>query len=198
MRKNSGFTLIELLVIIAVLAILVAISLAALTSSRVSTRNNVRVEGVKQLRLTLEEYKVRCGEYPATLNPEANNGNCPEDFHLENLLQTPPEAPEYTVEPHYFAEYGTGNTFFESYLYSALSSNNGGRCYEYHIGVPLELGEDEEYSVNSSFLKKDHDCSYLDGRFQYHCEGSGEDFEAGEQDEEYGVYDFRSLNNCQF
>lgn len=68
-RKSSpGFSLIELLVATAVIAILVGVVIGvAGVANRKSAESDARV-GLQNVAVALEEYKVRYGRYPRTLD----------------------------------------------------------------------------------------------------------------------------------
>ena len=53
---KKGFTLIELLVVIAIIALLSTLSVVALNSARVKSRDARRLSDIKQLRTALEMY----------------------------------------------------------------------------------------------------------------------------------------------
>jgi len=57
MKKNTkGFTLIELLVVIAIIGLLATLSVVALSSARVKSRDARRVSDIKQIQTALELY----------------------------------------------------------------------------------------------------------------------------------------------
>jgi prepilin-type N-terminal cleavage/methylation domain-containing protein/prepilin-type processing-associated H-X9-DG protein len=62
--KNSGFTLVELLVVIAVIALLMAISVPSLQGSRQQARAVLCGSNVKQLALSLIMYETHNGTLP--------------------------------------------------------------------------------------------------------------------------------------
>ena len=65
---NKGFTLIELLVVVAIIGILAAIVLTALSSAREKTRDAKRISELRQLVNAIEMYRLD------------NNGNAPLGF----------------------------------------------------------------------------------------------------------------------
>jgi prepilin-type N-terminal cleavage/methylation domain-containing protein len=61
-----GFTLIELLVVIAVIALLVTLSILALSNARVAARDSKRVADVKQMQSALELFYDNNNRYPTS------------------------------------------------------------------------------------------------------------------------------------
>ena len=62
---KKGFTLIELLVVIAIIALLSTLSVVALNSARVKSRDARRLSDIKQIRTALEMYFDQNMAYPA-------------------------------------------------------------------------------------------------------------------------------------
>lgn len=63
-KNNKGFTLIELLVSVAIVAILSAIIITSISSSRMKARDAKRISDIAQLQLALEQYFTKHGSYP--------------------------------------------------------------------------------------------------------------------------------------
>ncbi|HQA83853.1 MAG TPA: prepilin-type N-terminal cleavage/methylation domain-containing protein [bacterium] len=63
---KKGFTLIELLVVIAIIALLSTLSVVALNSARVKSRDARRLSDIKQLHTALEMYFDQNQSYPTT------------------------------------------------------------------------------------------------------------------------------------
>ncbi len=61
---QRGFTLIELLVVVGIIALMSAVVLAGLSSSRVSARNTERTAQVGEYIKAFEQYQVNARSYP--------------------------------------------------------------------------------------------------------------------------------------
>ena len=68
-RMNPAFTLVELLIVIAILGILVALLLAAISQARGRTQRIQCANNVSQLGLALQEFKTDHDFYPPFLDP---------------------------------------------------------------------------------------------------------------------------------
>jgi len=65
MKKNKqGFTLIELLVVIAIIGLLSTLSILALNSARIRSRDARRISDVRQIQTALEMYYNDNNDYP--------------------------------------------------------------------------------------------------------------------------------------
>ncbi len=71
MNKRNGFTLIELLVVVAIIAVLVAILLPALSRARESARLITCGSNLHQIGLAVQQYALDWNDYP----PEAWTGD---------------------------------------------------------------------------------------------------------------------------
>lgn len=90
--KATGFTIIEVIVAITIVAILTAIIMPNLSSSRAKARDGTRISDVSQLQGAMALYYDRCGEYPSSLAVSANNG-CPSGVTLQTYISQIPTAP---------------------------------------------------------------------------------------------------------
>lgn len=113
--KAGGFTVIELMVVMGVIALLSAIVISSLSTTRQKARNSQRIETIRQLQQALNLYNNSCGEYPNTLSLSANNG-CALGVSLRNFLAVVPLDPRGGAP----------------YQYAALGSSS---CVDYHLGT---------------------------------------------------------------
>ena len=72
---KKGFTLIELLVVIAIIALLSTLSVVALNSARVKSRDARRLSDIKQLRTALEMYFDANLTYPQLASTSIGTGS---------------------------------------------------------------------------------------------------------------------------
>lgn len=184
---KKGFTMVELLVVVAVMTILMTIILSSINKQRILTRDRVRVAGIDQIRLGIENYKLACKEYPNKLDHGTNNG-CRYGEELSDFLPNIPIVPEYAAGSNLTDQ-------SDKHMYTGMSSVTNGKCYEYHIGVQLEF----EYSdpKNSEFLKNDHDFSATGtAEYKFRCAGTNPlietDYKDASKDDQFRIYDFRS------
>ncbi len=67
-ERSAGFTLIEILVVIAILAILLSVIYAALSTASAKSRDTERQADLREVQSALELYKLRYGRYPEGCN----------------------------------------------------------------------------------------------------------------------------------
>jgi general secretion pathway protein G len=104
---KKGFTLIELLVVIAIIALLSTLSVVALNSARVKSRDARRLSDIKQIRTALEMYFDQNNSYPidsanighgydyACIGPGGfQDSNCP-NAYMEVIPPDPQTAYSY-------------------------------------------------------------------------------------------------------
>lgn len=94
MKKKQGFTLIELVVVMAIIAVLAALMVAALSAARKQATNTQRTGDAKTLEVALESYSaVNGGKYPSAgtaCSPACDvvNGAVGSGTALQNFLKT--------------------------------------------------------------------------------------------------------------
>ncbi len=104
-----GFTTVELVVSVLFIGVLAVIAINSFSATRVSDRDERRIEDITSLQKTLADYFDKFGGYPSSLNTE---------LVRKGFIETLPVDPQ------------TG----EQYLYSALNVG----CTSYHLGAVLE------------------------------------------------------------
>ncbi|MCX6718850.1 MAG: type II secretion system protein [Candidatus Taylorbacteria bacterium] len=126
--RIRAFTLVELMVAISIMAILTAIIVTNLMSSRAKARDGKRVSDINQIQLALEFYYDRCHEYPATLSPNANNDSCPAGITLGSFIAQIPNPPGNIANEVYSSGYfisPVGSLHPDNYLlHTQLESTN--------------------------------------------------------------------------
>ncbi len=191
--KNRGFTLVEMIVVVGLAAILLVMVITSAFKQKIVARDKVRVADIQTIRLAVEEYKLACGEYPATLDQSTNNGHCPSGVTLDDYLPQVPVVPNYAKDDNYPGQNG-------NYFYYGLSSSNNGRCFDYIVGVQLEYGSDDDYENNKDgeyFDEVDRDSlrPNILHKYGHSCLGSVSNGIDGAEDFENGIYGFRSTTN---
>lgn len=68
-RERAGFTLIELLIVIAIIAILAALTMGAFRFAQEAASRNRTQAALTAIKGALERYKEKFGEYPTPANP---------------------------------------------------------------------------------------------------------------------------------
>jgi len=192
----SGFTIVELMVVVTIIAILLVIILTSISQNKMKSRDNIRISHVNNVRIALEEYRSACGEYPASLQPTANNGknNSTCNYQFSDFMRVLPELP---VREGNSLLIGTPavplSSVYNNYFYSGLSTSVNGPCYNYHLGVELEFSE-ENGQDQSRFLSEDHDYIKNENPYLTQCKTSAIDFGGSDADngDTRGLYDFRS------
>jgi general secretion pathway protein G len=127
-KKNkflTGFTLIELLVVVAIIALLAAVVISSLDTSRQKGRDAAKVETIKEVTKALELFKTDNGYYPSTadINQLANS--------------------------KYIASVDS------KVIYKGLNSNGtecqttGSKCNSYHVGIVLERSDGKVLTVDT-------------------------------------------------
>jgi prepilin-type N-terminal cleavage/methylation domain-containing protein len=187
---NKGFTIVEIMVVVAISAILLTIILTNSRDAGMKTRDKVRVADINTIRLALEEYKLHCGEYPARLELDVDNG-CHNGESLSDYLVQIPQVPNYSTTFN-FPEQGL------NYFYYGMSSSTGGKCYDYIIGVQLEYGADNDFNdgenskLFSEVNQESLDSMYSSHKYSKRCNGSLGTGIVDAEDSAYGIYGFRS------
>lgn len=197
--NKKGFTLMEVLVVVAVMTAVVVLAMVNINKTRSQARDKVRVAHIQEIRLAIEQYRTACGEYPAQLVADTING-CPPGVTLGDFLSEVPDNPDYSETPHVYQNgvYDVNNTY-NGYLYAGLTSSLGGKCFEYHLAVPLESTRESDGYSSNEFFSEDHDCaavSLASEPYNRTCATSASDFSNADADTDYGLYDLRSANNC--
>lgn len=93
---NKGFTIVELIVTVSIIALLTAITVSNLASSKAKARDGKRISDIVNLQFALELFFDRCNQYPtrsgALPNLDANNG-CPTGVTLRSFISRIPTPP---------------------------------------------------------------------------------------------------------
>lgn len=98
----AGFTLIELLIVIAIIALLMAISTFGLAGARQSARDGRRKSDIESIRSALELYRADCDQYPASITAggvlrggPGNTGRCSTANVYMQVIPTDPGSAAY-------------------------------------------------------------------------------------------------------
>ena len=76
MKKHSGFTLIEISIVVAIIAILTAVTLVVFNNIQEQSRDTARSVGTRSIMAALSKYYDANGEYPSAC-PGGDNSGCP-------------------------------------------------------------------------------------------------------------------------
>ncbi len=132
MKKNKGFTLLELLVVIVILSLLAALVIPKLTGRVDEAKIDTAKVQLKELKRTLEMYKLDNGNYPTT------------EQGLKALVQkpdTPPEPKKWRQYLDHIPKDPWGN----EYVYISPAKNHP---FELKTkGPDGELGTEDDISV---------------------------------------------------
>ncbi len=141
---KKGFTLIELLVVIAIIALLSTLSVVALNSARVKSRDARRLSDIKQIRTALEMYFDQNSKYPET-NGVITIGGANADFDCLSsnglgvkpctstvYLETIPGDPRPSVGVYYYDCDSVGATYQLSYHLEGTNQD--------YIATPATMG----------------------------------------------------------
>ena len=125
---KKGFTLIELLVVIAIIALLSTLSVVALNSARVKSRDARRLSDIKQIRTALEMYFDNNQTYPTVVSSSTLGGSnyacltssgwtttvgCTGTVYMQNV----PDDPQGVGTSIYkYTVGGTGSTYTINYV----------------------------------------------------------------------------------
>jgi prepilin-type N-terminal cleavage/methylation domain-containing protein len=103
-QRSGGFTLVELLVVMAILAVLIALSIAGIGYAMRRSRNIGRRSAVESMVIGLEAYYTEHDEYPeepepgtgfAALFGPGEIGSFTLEVYLESLWDSPPNSLYY-------------------------------------------------------------------------------------------------------
>lgn len=142
---KKGFTLIELLVVIAIIALLSTLSVVALNSARVKSRDARRLSDIKQIRTALEMYFDQNDKYPETDDGAIIIGGAAADFDCLSsnglgvkpctstvYLETIPGDPRGGANPYYYDGGPVGATYQLGYHLEGTNQD--------HIATPDTMG----------------------------------------------------------
>ncbi len=154
MRNSSrtGFTLIELLVVVAIIGIIAAIVMVALSDSREHSRNVARVAQIKEYQKAFDLYYSDTGHYPR-FGSGATATMCLGDYPDNacwangsgNLERT---AISDAITPHYMGMIPAGETI--------MFGQGGGTEYEGMVYIHQNYGK--AYTIRYFMEGNNKDC----------------------------------------
>jgi prepilin-type N-terminal cleavage/methylation domain-containing protein/prepilin-type processing-associated H-X9-DG protein len=158
MRRRPGFTLIELLVVIAIIAVLIALLLPAIQSSREMARRTQCANNLLQLGVALGNYASTHGVLPPGVVNEAGPIlNLPQGYHFSWVIQVLPFLERAAVSRRFDpgrSVYDPGNATARTAVIPTLLCPSDG-----HIGPMSYAGchHDLEAPIDAN----DHGVLYL-------------------------------------
>jgi len=120
--KQKGFTLVELLVVIGIIAVLSAVVLTSLSSSRAKARDGRRVSDIQQIQLALEQYFDKCGQYPSVISSLSTSNGCTGSTNLGTFISVIPTAP--SPGTYIYDNNGSSNGYTDYILHATLESHD--------------------------------------------------------------------------
>ncbi len=118
-NKAKGFSLIELLVVVAIVAVLSAVVITSMTSSRQKARDAKRISDLAQIQLALEQFFDKCRRYPNGITLDSSNSNC-SSLKLSTYISVIPKDPSSGAS----YEYGVDSNNLDYVLKATLESTN--------------------------------------------------------------------------
>lgn len=132
---KRGFTLIELLVVLSIIALLSSITISAINSARIKSRDAKRSADIAQIRKAFELYYDATGTYPSsggaaspnnqwTTSNDSSWGTVETVLRQANIISALPHDPRETASCGTNCWAGNANNF----TYSFYSDPIGGYC----------------------------------------------------------------------
>lgn len=132
--QNKGFSLIELMVSIAIVAILTALIIVNIASSRAKARDAKRISDIAQIQLALEQYFTKFNIYP-TSDEYAGTSGVPIRNIVPNFLSkipVDPNGPAYVYAPD------TVNNYYDYILSAELENKTSEGLTSERLGVKCD------------------------------------------------------------
>ena len=176
---QSGFTVLEFLVVLFIMTILIGIILVGFGGARERSRDDMRITGIQNVALSLEQYFAACRSFPATLDWDADQ-TCRQggERKLSDFGSKPPLPDDEEFSYRAYSDGSSGGF---------MSGSQNPLCAYYHLGIQLEDEDhgilDESANLNSTttlYLPSSNPPQQL-----YACQGTGNGFNGGA----LGVYD---------
>lgn len=125
MKKQRGFTLIELLTVMAIIAILAAISVFSFQGARKQGRDAKRKADLATIASALEIYKADCGQYPSSLPAVGSSlsSTCTNPYgntYIKKLPGDPTTGSKYS--------YSSSSPYTDYVLCATLEDVTSGTC----------------------------------------------------------------------
>ena len=177
---QSGFTVLEFLVVLFIMTILIGIILVGFGGARERSRDDMRITGIQNVALSLEQYFAACRSFPATLEWDAEQ-TCRQGGQrkLSDFGSKPPLPDDEEFLYRAYSDATSGG-------FMSGSQNQNPLCAYYHLGIKLE---DEDHGIldESANLNSSTTTFNLLSTSQplYACQGTDDGFNGGES----GVYD---------
>ena len=178
---QSGFTVLEFLVVLFIMTILIGIILAGFGGARERSRDDMRITGIQNVALSLEQYYAACRSFPATLDWDEDQ-TCRQggERKLSDFGSKPPLPDDEEFLYRAYSDSTSGG--------SLMGGSSNPLCAYYHLGIQLE---DEDHGILDESVNLDSSATtvYLPSGNQSQQLYSCDDTNNGFNGDASGVYD---------
>ncbi|MEK7139930.1 MAG: prepilin-type N-terminal cleavage/methylation domain-containing protein [Patescibacteria group bacterium] len=116
-KKGAGFTILELLVVVAIIAILSAVTLVLISATKERSRDAKRMSELRQLQTALNIYTAQVGRFPIAPSATPLSGTDPVSEALidQDAIEAGPIDPLYPTYAYTYQTDAAGTSFSISF-----------------------------------------------------------------------------------